>query len=230
MYHRAKLHFKKADPILYRAAKLHKIADIRRSRDIFGDLVHAIVNQQLSGKAADTIYGRLEAKCKTQNAKLKIEDVNKLDEGKLKHVKGWGGNKSSNITPQAILNLSTSSMRTCGLSEAKTKSIKGLAKAAVRKDIDLAKIHLHDDEKIMELLTSIKGIGPWTAEMILMFSLGRQDIFSKGDLGLRKGIMHLYGLKKMPSDRTIEKLAKRWSPYRTYAARVLWRVADGEKK
>ena len=61
MYHRAKAHFKKADPVLYRAAKLHEIADIKRSRDVFGDLVHAIVNQQLSGKAADTIYGRLEA-------------------------------------------------------------------------------------------------------------------------------------------------------------------------
>jgi DNA-3-methyladenine glycosylase II len=65
--------------------------------------------------------------------------------------------------------------------------------------------------------------------MILMFSLGRQDIFSKGDLGLRKGIKYLYKLKKLPSDRFIDRLAKTWSPYRTYAARVLWRVADGEK-
>ena len=145
----------------------------------------------------------------------------------------WGRNKST-IAPQAILKLSTASMRTCGLSQQRSKSIKGLAKAVVGKNGNEqtrpCQNHLHDDEKIMELLTSIKGIGPWTAEMILMFSLGRQDIFSKGDLGLRKGIMHLYNLKKMPSDRTIEKLAKRWSPYRTYAARVLWRVADGEKK
>jgi len=200
MYHRAKAHFKKADPVLYRAAKLHKIADIRRSSDVFGDLVHAIVNQQLSGKAAETIFGRL-----------------KVLAGK------------SGVTPKAIAKLKTPSMRTCGLSAAKVKSIKGLAKSVVRGEINLVEIHKHDDDKVMELLTSIKGIGPWTAEMILMFSLGRQDIFSKGDLGLRKGIMHLYKLRKMPSDRTMDHLAKKWSPYRTYAARVLWRVADGEK-
>jgi 3-methyladenine DNA glycosylase/8-oxoguanine DNA glycosylase len=198
MYRHAKLHFKKADPILYRAARLHKIADIRRSSDVFGDLVHAIVNQQLSGKAADTIYVRLET------------------------IVGA-------ITPRTIASLSIPMLRKCGLSEAKTKSIKELAKTVVDKKLDLANIHLHEDEKIVELLTAQKGIGPWTAEMILMFSLGRQDIFSKGDLGLKKGIMRLYGLRKMPSDRTMDRLAKAWSPYRTYAALVLWRVADGEK-
>ena len=231
MYHRAKKHFKNADPILYRAAKLHDIADIRRSVDVFGDLVHAIVNQQLSGKAADTIYGRLEAKCKVQNVKLKIEDNKK--EIKLsknnKISKKWGKRKHSAITPQAVLVLRRSTLRTCGLSEAKARTIKGLAKAVVRDELDLLSIHKQDDDKVMELLTSIKGIGPWTAEMILMFSLGRMDIFSKGDLGLRRGIMRLYNLKKMPSDRLIEKIARAWSPYRTYAARVIWRVADEEK-
>jgi DNA-3-methyladenine glycosylase II len=215
MYSSAKLHFKKADPVLYRAAKLHKIADIRRSSDVFGDLVHAIVNQQLSGKAAETIYGRLETLV--------------VGKGKGKRGKEWGKRRQSAITPTAIARLSASSMRKCGMSEAKVKSIKGLAKSVIHKEIDLVEIHKHADKKVMELLTSIKGIGPWTAEMILMFSLGRQDIFSKGDLGLRKGIMHLYGLKKLPSDRFMDKLAKAWSPYRTYAARVIWRVADGEK-
>jgi DNA-3-methyladenine glycosylase II len=205
MYSRAKDHFRKADPVLYRAAKAHEIADIRRSRDVFGDLVNAIVNQQLSGKAAATIYGRLESLVAKKT-----------------------GRKA--ITPKAIMALSSHSMRKCGLSEAKAKSIKSLAKAVVDKELDLPKIHLHEDEKIIELLTSQKGIGPWTAEMILMFSLGRLDIFSKGDLGLRKGIMRLYGLKKMPSDKLMDKLSRAWSPYRTYAARVLWRVADEAKK
>ena len=217
MYYLAKKHFKKADPILYATARLHDIADVRRSRDVFGDIVHAIVNQQLSGKAADTIYGRLEM----------------LVGGKRKQGKEWGKDRPSVLSPQAILKLPTPALRKCGLSAAKVKSIKSLAKAVVRKrcaeKLDLAKIHLRDDDKVMELLTSIKGIGPWTAEMILMFSLGRQDIFSKGDLGLRKGIMRLYKLKKMPSDSFMDKLAKAWSPYRTYAARVLWRVADGGK-
>jgi DNA-3-methyladenine glycosylase II len=196
----AKAHFKKADPVLYRAALLHDVRDIKRSRDVFGDLVSAIVNQQLSGKAADTIYGRLKA------------------------LAGKSG-----VTPKRILALKPSAMRKCGLSKAKVKTIKGLAKAVTDKKLALATIHAHEDARVMELLTAVKGIGPWTAEMILMFSLGRVDIFSKGDLGLRKGIMHLYGLKKLPSDRMMDKLSHAWAPYRTYAAKVLWRVADKKK-
>ena len=200
MYRLAKLHFKKSDPVLYKAALLHAIEDVVRSPDVFGDLVHAIINQQLSGKAADTIQGRLEAKI---------------------------GKKG--ITPKSILKLSPAAMRTAGLSTAKVKAIRNVAKAVDAKKLDLENIHLEEDGKVIETLTSVKGIGPWTAEMILMFSLGRVDIFSKGDLGLRKGIMHLYGLKKMPTDKQMDALAKLWAPYRTYAARVLWRVADGGK-
>jgi 3-methyladenine DNA glycosylase/8-oxoguanine DNA glycosylase len=220
MYHLAKKHFKKADPILYRAAMLHDIANIRRSKDVFGDIVHAIVNQQLSGKAADTIYGRLEEKCKAQSAGWRTKR-------KTKNKKEWGKNKSTTLDPKLIAKLKVPALRKCGLSEAKANTIIGLAQAVIKGEVDLISIHKHDDAKVIELLTSIKGIGPWTAEMILMFSLGRTDIFSKGDLGLRKGIMHLYKLKKMPNDRFMDKLAKAWSPYRTYAARVLWRVAEG---
>ena len=201
MYHLAKKHFKKSDPILYKAALLHFIEDIKLSDNVFRDLVHAVTNQQLSGKAADTMFGRLE----------------KLT-GRAR------------ITPKGVLKLKISALRRCGLSGSKAETIRGLALAIMNKELDLITIHTHPDEKVVELLTSIKGIGPWTAEMILMFSLGRTDIFSKGDLGLRKGIMRLYGLKKLPSDRQMEKLAKNWSPYRTYAARVLWRVADEGKK
>lgn len=200
MYHKAKLHFKTADPILYKAALLHAIEDVVKSPDVFGDLVHAITNQQLSGKAAATIYGRVKEKC------------------------GKGG-----ITPKNILKLTGVQLRTCGLSEAKVRAVKNVAEAVRDKKLDLKNIHLEEDGKVIETLTSVKGIGPWTAEMILMFSLGRVDIFSKGDLGLRKGIMHLYGLKKMPTDKQMDTLAKMWAPYRTYAARVLWRVADGKK-
>ena len=206
MYRLARLHFKKNDPVLYKAALLHAIHDVTRSPDVFGDLVHAIINQQLSGKAADTIQGRLEA-CLRRQAKA-----------------GRGG-----ITPKRILKLSAAAMRSAGLSNAKVKAIRNVAQAVLAKKLDLENIHLEEDAKVIETLTSVKGIGPWTAEMILMFSLGRTDIFSKGDLGLRKGIMYLYGLKKMPSDKQMDKLAKLWAPYRTYAARVLWRVADGRK-
>lgn len=208
MYHLAKKHFKKIDPVLFRAAQKHVIEDIKLSKDVFHDLVHAVVNQQLSGKAADTIFSRLESL---------------IGRGRGSHKKGF-------VTPSAILKVRTSSMRRCGLSEAKTRTIQGLARAVADGELDLVMLHEHPDEEVIELLTSVKGIGPWTAEMILMFSLGRVDIFSKGDLGLRKGIMKLYGLKKLPSDRQMEKLSRAWKPYRTYAAKVLWRVADESKK
>lgn len=200
MYHLAKSHFKKHDPILYRAAQRHTVPNVKRSRDVFRDLVHAVTNQQLSGKAADTIFGRLET------------------------LVGKRG-----ISPKTLLTLHTPSFRKCGFSEAKAKTIRALAQAIVDGKLDLVSIHKHQDPLIMDILTSVKGIGPWTAEMILMFSLGRTDIFSKGDLGLRKGIMRLYSLRGMPTDRQIEKLSRAWTPYRTYAARVLWRVADEEK-
>lgn len=201
MYHLAKEHFKKADPILSAAAEKHAIANIRRSSDVFRDIVRAIAGQQLSGKAAATIFGRLETLV---------------------------GKKT--FTPEKILELTGIQLRTCGLSGAKTSTIQGVARSIIEGKFNPKILHKSSDEEIIATLRSIKGIGPWTAEMILMFSLGRTDIFSKGDLGLRKGIMKLYGLKKMPSDRKMDELAKAWSPYRTYAARVLWRVADEAKK
>ena len=197
MYSLAKLHFKKADPILSAAAERHAIANIRRSTDVFRDIVRAVAGQQLSGKAAQTIFGRVET----------------LVEKKT-------------FTPEKILLLTESQLRTCGLSHAKASTIFGVARSVTEGKLNMKLLHKLSDEEIIASLRSIKGIGPWTAEMILMFSLGRTDIFSKGDLGLRKGIMRLYKLRKMPSDRTMDKLAKAWSPYRTYAARVLWRVAD----
>jgi DNA-3-methyladenine glycosylase II len=227
MYRRAKLHFKKADPVLYKVALLHNIADIRRSRDVFRDIVRAIVNQQLSGKAAETIFGRLEEKVKA----------------KTKNKTSRAAKSPSVITAASIAALSMPALRSCGLSNAKAATIKALAHAVLGRTshtpgtpaetahkLDLAIIHTYPDETVIKLLTSIKGIGPWTAEMILMSSLGRTDIFSYGDLGLKKGIMHLYGLRKLPSDRLMDKLSRAWSPYRTYAAKVLWRVADRNKK
>lgn len=206
MYREAQKHFKNADPILYAASLKHEIPDVARSKNVFEDLVQAIVNQQLSGTAAETIFGRIKEAVKEKTG------------------------RSQALTAEQILKLTPRRLRSCGLSNAKVAAIRSLAKSVADKKLDLRKIHLLDDGTVIETLTSQKGIGPWTTEMILMFSLGRADIFSKGDLGLRKGIMQLYGLKKMPSDRAMEKLEKVWSPYRTYAARILWRIADAAKK
>ena len=200
MYKKAQQHFKKADPILHKASLLHDIDDVRPSPDLFYDIARAIVSQQLSGKAADTIFARLEI------------------------IVG-----RNNFTPERIVLLDEGDLRSAGLSQAKVNGLKALAEAVMSEKLDLEGIHALGDEGVIETLTTVKGIGPWTAEMILMFSLGRADIFSMGDLGLKKGIMHLYGLKKMPSERTMKALMKKWSPYNTYASRILWRVADGQK-
>ena len=115
------------------ASLLHAIEDARALAVVFGDLVHAIINQQLSGKAADTIQGRLEAKA------------------------GRAG-----ITPKSILKLSPAAMRSAGLSTAKVKAIRNVAKAVNGQKLDLENIHLEEDSKVIEVPTSVKGIGPWT--------------------------------------------------------------------
>lgn len=200
MYKQALNHFKKTEHTLYCAGLTYDIADIHRSRDVFAALVRAIINQQLSGKAADTIYARLE--------------------GLLRGRK---------LKPTSLLSLKPAALRQAGLSAAKVKSLRGLATAVEEGQINLKTLHQLSDDEVMEKLTALHGIGPWTAEMILMFSLGRLDTFSRGDLGLRKGIMYLYGLKKLPSERQMAKLERLWAPYRSYAARILWRVADERK-
>ncbi len=197
MYKKAISHFKKADPKLHAAALLHDIPDLTVSENLFRDIVWTIIGQQLSSKAADTIFGRFEALLPDKA-----------------------------IEPEAILKLDDTAMRSAGLSGAKSRAIRNLAEHVLSGDLDIAKLPTLPDADVARELTKVKGIGPWTAEMILMFSLGRADVFSAGDLGLRKGIMHLYNLKKMPDDKKMSKLTAAWSPWRTYASRVLWRIAD----
>lgn len=200
MYKKAQAHFKKSDPILHAASLPHEIDNIEVSDNLFKDIIRAIAGQQLSGKAADTIFGRLETLL---------------------------GKKDFNA--QNIATLNDISLRECGFSNTKIKAIKNLAATVTAAHIDLDNIHTLEDIKVIETLTQVKGIGPWTAEMILMFSLGREDIFSAGDLGLKKGIMYTYNLRTLPSEKKILQLSKKWQPYRTYAARILWRVADEKK-
>lgn len=200
MYTKAKLHFKKNDPVLYKASLEFEIGDIKRSDDLFRDIVWTIIGQQLSGKAADTIFERF---------------VKLLPHGL--------------VIPKRILRLSDIEMRGSGLSGAKMRAIRNLSEKAISCEVDLKNIHSLSDEQVLEELTKVKGIGPWTAEMILMFSLGRTDVFSMGDLVLRKEIMNLHGWKKLPSEKKLAAVLNRWSPYRTYAAKILWKIADAKK-
>lgn len=200
MFKKALEHFKKTDPKLYALAEELEIADLKQSDDLFRDIAWTIVGQQLSGKAADTIFERFE----------------KLFPGVL-------------VVPEAVSGLSDEALRGCGLSGAKARAIRSLAEHVVSGSLDLKRLPLLHDDQVIAELTKVKGIGPWTAEMVLMFSLGRSDVFSMGDLVLRKEVMALHGWKKLPSEKRLAAALARWSPYRTYAARVLWKAADNRK-
>lgn len=196
-------HFKAKDPILYKT--LQKIVEkkmdnnlfvIGDSKDLFVDLIETIINQQLSDKAAATIFSRFK--------KL-------FPKGK--------------ITPQKILKLKDEQIRIAGTSYGKIIFMKDLSSKVLSKELILENLKSLDDEQIIIELTKVKGIGRWTAEMFLMFSLGKEDIFSHGDLGLNNAIVKLYGLNK-PTKEDVMTITNKWIPYRTYACRILWRSLD----
>ena len=121
-------------------------------------------------------------------------------------------------------------LRSSGLSNAKASYIRNIAEAAVNKKLVFEKLPSMNDDAVIETLVQIKGIGRWTAEMFLIFTLGRENVFSTGDLGLKKGMIKLYGLKKEPNLKQIIKITEKWSPYKTYGSLVLWHVNDNEAK
>lgn len=129
---------------------------------------------------------------------------------------------ASRISPGRVLSLTDQQLRDVGVSWSKVSYIKSIAAA----NIQFGTLSLLSDADVINVLTRIHGVGRWTAEMFLMFSLGREDIFSYGDLGLRRGMQKIYGFKKEPSIKQMEKITTRWVPFRTYACRILWRVLD----
>ncbi len=187
-------HFKKVDPVLHRVVSVSPKLDVKPRRNYFMSLVSSVISQQLSTKAARTIRGRF----------LELFPDKVLPQ------------------PEAVLTVSDAEMRAAGLSYSKIKYIKEIAKAFRDKQVTPRKFHRQTDEEIIEQLVKIKGVGRWTAEMFLMFSLGRPDVFSVGDLGLRNAIQKIYGLKQPPTPKQMEKIAKKWAPHRTVASRYLW--------
>jgi DNA-3-methyladenine glycosylase II len=171
-----------------------------KAHDHFRALVVAIINQQLSGKAANTIQKRFEAL---------------FPRKKFPSVK-------------AVLKMSPAKMRKVGLSKMKVSFIKDLAKKIEDGTVDFKKMPMWTDEEVIEHLVQVKGIGRWTAEMFLMFSLARDDVFSYGDLGLRNAMQKLYKLRKHPSPKQAEKIAAAWKPYRSLASRYLWASLDNK--
>lgn len=196
-------YFQKIDPVLYEAMKV--IGEIppvtkRRSKvDHFTELCASIVSQQLSTKVADIIWARVLHLLPDQQ-----------------------------VTPESILSTDTESFRKVGISYAKIRYIKDLAQKVRDQVIDLEKLDDLSDEEIISELIKVKGIGRWTAEMFLMFSLDRPDVFSVGDLGLKRAIQKLYALESEPDEKYLRELSSKWSPYRTHASRILWRSLDNE--
>jgi len=166
----------------------------------FEMLARAIVFQQLSTKAARTIYGRLE--------------------------EAAGGP----LTPQSIQNLSVGEMRRAGLSRQKLGYIRDLAEHAISGKVDFALLPSMTDQEVIETLTDIKGVGVWTAHMFLIFSLRRPNVLPVGDLGVRMAIQRAYRKRKPPTPKQVEQIGKGWHPYCSYAAWYLWRSLEFPKE
>jgi len=186
------------DPVMAELIAKHGELELTQRDDYFKSLTRAIVGQQLSVKAASTIYGRFEDKLKIVNsenvARLKVEEA-----------------------------------RALGLSRQKYSYLQDLAINVAFKDL-LIDIEHADDEAVITILTRVKGIGRWTAEMFLMFTLGREDVFAVDDLGLRRAIEKHYGVKKDSKLPKYEAIAKQWVPWRSHASMYLWKSLDNEPK
>lgn len=194
-------HFQKKDKRLTKIIG-EPVSELRRRKNVALTLIASIMSQQLSTKVADVIHKRFLA---------------------------LYGDKEPTL--QQILDTPLTTLRSIGLSNAKTTYVHNVAKFCVAHNITDKKLNAMTNEEVIELLTQIKGVGRWTVEMLLMFTLGREDVFAIDDLGLQQSMIKLYKLdasdKKQLRERLL-KISSKWSPYRTYACMYLWRWKDGK--
>jgi len=174
---------------------------VERDRDRFAALCRIIVGQQVSTAAARTIWGRVE----------------EAFEGPP--------------TPEQLVEPDAEErLRACGLSGRKASYAIGVAEAIVAEELLLHDFDAMDDEEVIEAVVALRGLGRWSAEMFLMFDLGRPDVFSGGDLGLRRGIQIAYELDEMPSPEEAVAIAERWRPHRTLASLYLWEAVHANPR
>ncbi|WP_091540246.1 DNA-3-methyladenine glycosylase family protein [Alkaliphilus peptidifermentans] len=176
-------------------AAIDKIGIIKReiNPDPFISLISSIVAQQISGKAAETVWSRFE-------------------------------NLLNDITPESIIKADKSEIQKCGMSNRKVDYIKGIAEAAMTGQVDFENLHTLTDEEVIKKLSSLYGVGAWTAEMLLIFSFCRPDVVSYKDLAICRGMMNLYGHKELSKEQ-FERYKKRYSPYGTVASLYLWELS-----
>ena len=190
------LHLRKSDPVLSQIIENVGEYRIAFREPDFATLVRSITGQQLSGRVASVIFARLE--------------------------QAAGGK----ITPESVLKLRPSRMRTLGYSGQKIAYIRDLARHARAGIVAFHELAALSDQQVIERLTQVKGIGVWTVHMFLIFALRRPDVLPTGDLGIRAAIRKAYGLAELPKPAEIEVMAEKWKPYCTVASWYLWRSLE----
>jgi len=189
-------HLKKCDPVM--AAIIKRIGPFRMEYGPpeFHSLAEAIVYQQLNGKAAVSIFKRFAALA------------------------------GEPLTPAGIQQLTDEQMRSAGLSKQKSSYLRDMAERAASGQLDFSKLHELPDDEVIEHLTQVKGVGVWTAQMFLMFTLKRPNVLPTGDFGVQMAIKRHYNKRKPPKPAQMEKIAKPWEPYRSIACWYLWKSMD----
>ena len=195
-WHRAKKILSKRDPILRKIINKFNKGFLTTRKDPFFSLCRTIVGQQISTKAADSIWLRFEEKCKKK------------------------------IIPETILKLPSRSLKSAGLSRQKVSYLKNIAKSFKNKSFNIRDLKKMDDDLAIDYITKLKGLGIWSAQMFLMFNLNRPDIFPTKDIGLIRAISKNYKTSYPPSERFLNKISKMHSGYRSVLTWYMWRSID----
>jgi len=198
-------HVARSDPRFAALIKRARRFDLVANKLVrpFDALAESIAYQQLSGKAAATIFGRVRA---------------------LYGKRKW-------LDPELVLNTPDEKLRACGLSRSKTAALKDLAAKTLDGTVPTRRALVRmTDEEIIERLTSVRGIGRWTVEMLLLFELGRLDVWPVADYGVQKGFAKTFRRRKLPTPKQFAKIGEKWRPYRSVAAWYFWRALDAPAK
>lgn len=190
-------HFRRADPVIHGVIKLVGPYTLKPNRDRFGMLVRSIISQQISIGAARAIRLRLETLVGPQG-----------------------------MQPEKLASFSIDQLRSVGLSPQKASYMHDLAAKVADNTVRLPRIGRLSDEEVIAELTQVKGIGRWTAQMFLIFALGREDVFPIDDFGVRAALIRLYSLPEAPTKATLVEIGQRWSPFASIASWYCWRYLD----
>ncbi len=193
----------KTDGIIRKLAGQFEVNPLPVTNDIYLDMLENIVSQQLSGKVAAIIFNRFITLF-----------PNRYPE------------------PELLVRIDDAALREVGLSSAKTSYVKALAKFKLHHNPEVAQIQRLSDQEVIKLLTQVKGVGVWTVQMLLIFSLGRNDVFPVDDLAIRQGMAELYNLQTKGKELRLDlvQIAEKWAPYRTWGTRLIWAYVNSKKK